>query len=565
MLFLAFEPGQNRLPRAAGNIRKVFPTSVVPQALGTRHSPGRAGPGVHVPHTTMTQGAPYKLLLAASEVVGFAKTGGLADVAGSLPRALARRGHSCAIILPLYAAARAGRIPLTPTGHSFSVPVGDRTVAGALWRATLPDAQVPVYLVAQPDFFERDAPAQGRGLYQFTVSGGHKRDYPDNLERYTFFCRAVLEAMRLLDYWPDVLHANDWQTGLLPVYLREVYGQQAEPTLRQRYASLRTLLTIHNIAYQGVFPAQGVPVTGLDWRYFNYHQLEFYGQLNLLKAGIVFADAITTVSPTYAREIQTPYYGWGLDGVLTERRDRLFGIVNGVDYRVWNPVTDKQLAANYDVDTVEQGKALCKKALQRRYGLSEEPRIPLLGMVARLVEQKGLDLVARSAEAILQQDVQFVVLGEGEPAYHWMLQDLRTRFPQRIGVTFGFDEPLAHQIEAGADIFLMPSQFEPSGLNQLYSLKYGTVPVVRATGGLADTIQDSTPEALAAGTATGFCFVAYTPDALRTAVQRALELYRGDPASWQRLLRTGMRQDWSWDRSAAEYEKLYYELRPRSL
>lgn len=513
----------------------------------------------------MPQGAPYKLVLAASEVVGFAKTGGLADVAGSLPRALARRGADCVVFLPLYRAARTGRMPLTATGHTFTVPVGNRMVAGTLWRATLPDSTVPVYLVAQPDYFERDAPAQGRGLYQFTLPGGQKRDYPDNLERYVFFCRAVLEALRLLDCWPDVLHANDWQTGLLPIYLREEYNRHPQPALRDRYASIRTLFTIHNIAYQGVFPAQALPVTGLDWQLFNYHQLEFYGRLNLLKAGVVFADTITTVSPSYAREIRTPYYGWGLDGLLRERQARLFGIVNGVDYRMWNPATDKHLAAQYNLDTVEKGKALCKAALQRRSGLPELPRIPLLGMVARLVEQKGLDLVARAAAAILQQDLQFVVLGEGDPAYHGMLQDLRHRFPQRIGVTFGFDEALAHQIEAGADLFLMPSQFEPSGLNQLYSLKYGTVPVVRATGGLADTIVDCTPETLAAGTATGFSFVPYTPDALRGALQRALDLYGKDPEGWRRLQRTGMQQDWSWDRSAAEYEKLYYELRPRGL
>jgi starch synthase len=495
-----------------------------------------------------------KLLFVASEAVGFAKTGGLADVVGALPRALARRGYNCAIILPLYHGTRAGKVPLTRTDHTFSVPIGNRSVPGTLWQATLPDSNVPVYLIEQAEYFDRDDPDQGRGLYQLTLPDGQKRDYPDNCERFTFFCRAVLEAVRLLNYWPDVLHANDWQTGLIPVYLREVYGQQPG------YDRVRTLFTIHNIAYQGQFWHWDMLLTGLDWRLYNYQQLEAYGQLNFLKAGIVFADMISTVSPTYAREIQTPYYGGGLHGVLAERRDRLVGIVNGVDYRLWNPATDPHLAANYDADSLAEKKPLCKAALQRRYGLPEEPRTPLLGMVARLVEQKGLDLIGKVAGPLLQQDVQLAVLGDGDAVYHKMLLDLQTRSPNRVGLFFGFDEPLAHQVEAGADLYLMPSQYEPAGLNQLYSLKYGTVPVVRATGGLADTIVDCTPETLAAGTATGFTFLPYTPEALLGAIQRTLKLYHGFPDQWRLLMRTGMLQDWSWDRIAVEYEKLYLRV-----
>jgi starch synthase len=501
------------------------------------------------------------VLLAASEVVGFAKTGGLADVAGSLPRALERRGHECTIILPLYRGVCTGKIPLERTEHQFEIPIGSRRVPGRLWRATLPEAHVPVYLVEQPDYFERDDPAQGRGIYQFTLAGGQKCDYPDNCERYAFFSRAVLESLRLLDYWPDVLHNNDWQTGLVPVYLNERYRRQGAPALRAHYSRLRTIFTIHNIAYQGVFRSDHFPLLGLDWRLFNYLQLEFYGQLNLLKGGIVFSDLITTVSPRYAQEIQTPYFGYGLEGVLIERRDRLFGIVNGVNYREWDPATDRHLAANYDADTVAQRKPLCKAALQRRFGLAEEPRTPLLAMVSRLVEQKGVDLVGQAAGALLRQQTQLVVLGEGDPVYHHLLLDLRARYPDRVGLTLAFNEPLAHQIEAGADIFLMPSLYEPSGLNQLYSVKYGTVPVVRATGGLADTIRHATPEAVAAGTATGFTFIAHTAAALRETVEQALELYRGRPDAWLRLMQTGMRQDWSWDRSAAEYERLYERLK----
>ncbi len=503
----------------------------------------------------MPNGAERRILFAASEVAGFAKTGGLADVAAALPRALARLGHYCIVMLPLYRCVRSGKIPFYPTGHHFSIPIGNRTMPGTLWQATLPDSTVPVYFVEQPEYFERDDPAHGRSLYQFTLPDGRRRDYPDNCERFIFFARAVLETIHLLNYLPDILHANDWQTGLVPVYLREVYAR--EPG----YEAIRTLFTIHNIAYQGQFWHYDMVLTGLDWRLFNYRQLEFYGQLNFLKAGIVFADGISTVSPTYAREIQTPYYGCGLEGVLTERRDRLFGIVNGIDYRSWNPATDPNLPARYDADSVTAGKPVCKSALQRRYGLPEKQEAPLLGVVARLVEQKGFDLIARAAEPLLAEGVQLVILGEGEAVYHRMIADLKNRFPDRVGVVFGFDEGLAHLVEAGADLFLMPSRYEPAGLNQLYSLRYGTVPIVRATGGLADTITDCTPESLANGTATGFSFIPYTPAALLATVQRALALYRADPGTWLKLVHNGMRQDWSWDRIARDYERLYTEVK----
>jgi starch synthase len=502
-----------------------------------------------------------KVLLAASEVVPFAKTGGLADVAGSLPRALAHRGHECAVLLPLYRSVRTGRIPIADTGHRLAVPVGGRLVAGGIWQARLPNSGVPVFLIEEVGYFERDDPARGRGLYQFTLPDGQKRDYPDNSERFVFFCRAILEAMNALDWWPDILHVNDWQTGLAPVYLNEVYRRHSDPVLRSRYEQVRTLFTLHNLAYQGVFWHLDMPLTGLDWRLFNHHHLEFYGNLNFLKGGIVFADLLNTVSPTYAREIQTPAHGHGLEGALAERRDRLFGIVNGVDYSVWNPARDPHIPGRYDVETVAEGKARCKAALQRRHQLPERPHTPLVGMIARLVDQKGLSLVGQVGDWLLQQDVQFVVLGEGDEHYHRMLRDLQARFPGRMGLTLAFDEPLAHQIEAGADLFLMPSQYEPAGLNQLYSLKYGTVPVVRATGGLADTVTDCTPETLAEGTATGFGFEPYTPTGLHGALERALDAYRNQPELWARLLRTGMQQDWSWERSAAEYEKLYERLK----
>ncbi len=503
---------------------------------------------------------PLRILLAAPEVVGYAKTGGLADVAGALPAALARRGLDCAVILPLYRSARSSAAGVEATNHHFAVPIGGRPVLGRLWRSALPDTKVPVWLIEQPDYFERDEPGTGRGLYQFTLPGGARQDYPDNCARFVFFCRAVLEAIGLTGFWPDVLHANDWQTGLVPVYLREQYDRRSDPRLRLYYDRIRTLYTIHNIAYQGIFWHLDLPLTGLDWRLFNYHQLEFHGRLNFLKAGIVFSDLINTVSPTYAREIQTPYYGYGLQGVLGERRDRLFGIVNGVDYRVWDPANDPYLPAGYDSEHIEPGKPRCKAQLQQSQGLAVEPGTPVAGLVARLVEQKGIDLVLEAAPDFLAQGVQLVVLGEGAPDYHERLKELQARFPQLVRLHIGFDEGLAHQIEAGADLFLMPSLYEPSGLNQLYSMRYGTPPVVRATGGLADTVTDTTPETLREGTASGFRFGAYSGEALREAVRRALDLYRNHPDQWRQVMVNGMRQDWSWDRSALEYEKLYRRL-----
>jgi starch synthase len=339
-------------------------------------------------------------------------------------------------------------------------------------------------------------------------------------------------------------------------------GRQSHVNSRA-YAGLHTLMTIHNIAYQGQFPASVMPHTGLAQRLFNHRQLEFFGHLNFLKGGCVFADRISTVSPRYAEEIQTMVFGCGLEGVLTERRNVLSGIVNGVDYTVWDPATDTHLATTYDVDTVFDRKPVNKQALQAEYGLPQRPDVPLFGMIARLVEQKGVSLVVQSAHELLSHDIQIVILGEGEPSVHKQLNAVRDHFPQKLGLRIGFDEGLAHRVEGGADAFLMPSQFEPSGLNQLYSLRYGTVPIVRAVGGLYDTITDCTPETLAADTATGFRFGPYTPPAFQQAVHRALACYVRRPEVWRQLVRAGMRKDWSWDRSAAEYERLYERMMGR--
>jgi starch synthase len=497
---------------------------------------------------------PPSVLLASSEVVGFAKTGGLADVCGYLPQALARRGLTVAVIMPLYRCVRYGPNPIRPTDHWLPVPVGGQIVPTRLWRSTLPHSDVPVFLVENADLFERDDPSHGRGLYHATAHDGTKHDYGDNAYRFIFFCRAVMEAIPCLGFQPDMLHANDWQTGLLPVYLRELYRN------RPGYKELRSLFTVHNIAYQGVFRGSDYHLTGLNYRLFNQHQLEFYGQMNFLKAGIVFADWVNTVSPTYAQEIRTTYFGCGLEGVLTERRDRLSGIVNGVDYDTWDPAHDKFLVAHYDADTVAAGKPKCKTDLQRYFHLPQVPRAPVLGMIARLVEQKGVDILCKAADELLHQDVQLVILGDGDPEYHWKLSGLRERYPLKVGLRIGFDEALAHRIEAGSDLYLMPSLYEPSGLNQLYSLRYGTPPVVRATGGLADTITDASEAHLEAGTATGFRFQAYTPQVLLGTIHRATEMYHHRPEQFLQVVRTGMRQDWSWDRSARAYEELYARL-----
>jgi starch synthase len=498
--------------------------------------------------------AGLRVVLAASEVVGFAKTGGLADVAGSLPRALAARGHQVTVVMPYYRAVRFGKQPVERTPHVIPVPAGSRTLACRLFRAVLPRSDVPIFFVEAPEYFDRDDPSQGKGLYQQTMPSGYKSDYPDNAERFIFFSRAVVEAVPAVGFVPDVIHANDWQTGLVPPLLSEV--TRLKPGLSQ----IRSVFTIHNIAYQGAFGSDLMKLTGLPGWLFNHRQLEFHGQLNFLKAGIVFADAVNTVSPTYAREITTHEYGCGLEGLLTENRHKLSGIVNGVDYGVWDPAADPHLPVRYDAETVFDRKPLSKAELQRRFGLPVDAGRPVLGMVARLVSQKGIDLVLSAAPGFLDLGCQMVFLGEGDPEYHNELQQFQARHPDRVGTYLGFDESLAHLVEAGADLFLMPSRYEPSGLNQLYSMRYGTPPVVRATGGLADTVVGATEDTLAAGTATGFSFRDYTAHALYETVKWALTLYRDRPADFRQVVRTAMAQDWSWARSAAAYEELYRRI-----
>ncbi len=355
---------------------------------------------------------------------------------------------------------------------------------------------------------------------------------------------------------PDVIHCNDWQTGLIPTYLDEFY--RSSPA----FARTGTLFTVHNMAYQGSFWHWDMPMTGLDWRLFNWRQLEFHNRVNFLKAGLVFSDLLSTVSPTYAREIQTPEYGCGFDGLLRARRHDLHGIVNGIDSTVWNPRIDPHLATRFDIATVDHGKPACKAALQARAGLPVRPDVPLFAQIGRLDPQKGWDLLMDVADDLLSGDVQLIVLGEGSPRYHGLLETLAARHPDKLRVFLEFSNVLSHQIEAGADLFLMPSLYEPCGLNQLYSLAYGTIPIVRATGGLVDTVIDATPAHLANGTATGFAFDDPTAPALRSAITRALDLWP-DRAAWSSLVDAAMRADWSWDRVARSYLGLYEEVRRR--
>jgi len=485
--------------------------------------------------------------MATSEAVPFAKTGGLGDVCGALPAELTRLGHPTTLILPAYPQAFESGLPIEPTSIQVEVPIGGKLVRGRLLRSRFADQDVPVYLVEQPEYFDRDQ------LYQ--VDG---EDYRDNCQRFVFFCRAVMESLPLLGPRFDVIHANDWQTALLPVL------QSVEYRHRPGYEELVTLLTIHNLAYQGVFWHWDMELTGVDWKYFNWRQMEFHGHLNLLKSGLAFADAISTVSPRYAEEIQAAELGNGLEGLLVHRQEQLRGIINGVDYRVWNPATDEHLPARYDVKTFVEGKAKCKAALQEEVGLPAEPTVPLIGLVGRLVDQKGWDLLSEVLPDWLRSaSAQWVILGTGQEHYHRLLSDLAQRYPQKLAVQLTFSNPLAHRIEAGADMFLMPSKYEPCGLNQLYSLKYGTVPVVRATGGLADTVTDTSPETLANQTATGFTFTAYTTLALSRALNRAVNTF-ASPSTWHDVVRNGMLQDWSWNNSARQYVALYQNLLRRS-
>jgi starch synthase len=491
---------------------------------------------------------PLRILVIASEVAPFAKTGGLADVTGALPGALAALGHDVRILLPKY---RGVEAHLTETGlvvRGLQVPLRDRTAEGALIEGRAPSG-VPVYLLEHEHYYNRDS------LYA-TADG----DYWDNCERFVFLCRAALEGLARLDamdpadrWQPQVIHANDWQTGLLPVYLRTLYRDH--PLLGR----LATVFTIHNLAYQGVFWHYDMPLTGLGWDLFTPAALEFYGNINFLKGGLIFSDLLTTVSRTYAREIRTPGFGSGLEGVLEERSQDLHGVVNGIDYELWNPQKDGAIAHPYSAVDPEP-KAICRETLRRECAL-EDGAGPVVGVVTRFAEQKGMDLVLEALPGIVAEGVQLVVLGSGDGRLEEDFRAAAAAHPGRVVVRVGYDDELARRIYAGADAFLMPSRYEPCGLGQLIALRYGTAPIVRRTGGLADTVAEFDP---ARRTGTGFLFDAFTPDALLGAVHRAASTYR-QPSGWKALVRNAMLEDFSWDASAREYAALYRKaLKARS-
>lgn len=484
-----------------------------------------------------TNEPPLRILIATSEAVPFSKTGGLADVTTALAQALAKKGAEVSLFVPLHRLPSKDLPKIHDSGLQIQVPVGDRTIPASIKWASL--GQAKVFFVDCPDYFDRD------GLYG---AAGH--DYGDNSARFAFFSRAVLVAARQMVLRPHVIHCNDWQTGLIPALLRAEY--RGTPGFERTGC----VFTIHNLAYQGRFWSEDMNLTGLDWSYFNFEQMEFHGELNLLKTGITLCDRITTVSPTYAQEIQTPEFGNGLDEVLQHHKSKLSGILNGIDRDVWNPATDSLISDNYDVNSVHENKPKCKRVLQETFDLPQRSDIPLVGMVSRMSTQKGFDIIAESAERFLQHDLQLCVLGTGDPSCEDMMRHLARQHPEKVSVRVQFDETLAHRIEAGSDIFLMPSRYEPCGLNQMYSLTYGTVPLVRATGGLADSVVDTTTATLANKTATGFSFEEYTADALAETFDRAIQLF-GDKPAWQQVIETGMHQDWSWDQSAAKYEAVY--------
>lgn len=486
------------------------------------------------------------VLFATAEAVPFCKTGGLGDVCGSLPIELAKRGMRPTLVIPAFRQALQSGQPIEATGIDFEVPIAGHMVHGSLLKSYLPNSEVPVYLVDQPDYFDRNELYRENGA-----------DYYDNCERFVFFNRAVLEVIELVAPETQIVHAHDWTSGLAPVYLKTLSGRNVD------YSQIASLFTIHNLAYQGSFWHWDMELTGLDWKYFNWQALEFYGRLNFMKGALVFADALSTVSPTYAKEIQHQEHGCGLEGVLQDRSADLFGVLNGCDYSVWNPETDPHIARQYSSDDFIAGKSQCKRALQHELGLPERDDLPLISIVGRLADQKGFDLIAPLIPQFAKRGaVQWAILGTGEPQYHELLTRLAEEFPEQVAVRLEFSNPLAHRLEAGGDLFLMPSRYEPCGLNQMYSLRYGTVPIVRATGGLADTITDANDRTLANGTANGFSFIEYTSDALAATIERALSLYRS-PDAWRRLVRTGMQQDWSWRTSAEQYGHVYEETLAR--
>ena len=478
-----------------------------------------------------------RVVFVSSEVVPFAKTGGLADVAGALPKALAAEGIETIVFMPRYKGIDKKKFNLKLVAKRKRMKLLD---FGAkeynLYSSNLPESNVQIYFIDKDKYFNRDELYQVKGV-----------DYPDNAERFHFFSLAVLDALKSLDIKADVIHCNDWQTALIPLFLKTML--QDNPF----YKNIATLYTIHNLAYHGLFDNSVLADLNFNSELFTPEILEFWGKVNFAKAGLVFADLISTVSETYSHEIQTKEFGMGLDGLLSKRKNDIYGIINGLDYNVWNPEIDTKIQKKYSVKNINDKEENKKKLLELN-GLSYEPGVPVLGLISRLTDQKGFDILAEILEPMLEKNLKFVLLGTGDPKYHDLLLDFEKRFPSKLKNNLKFDAMLAQMIYAGSDIFLMPSYFEPCGLGQLISLKYGTIPLVRKTGGLADTIID-VDENNANG--NGYVFTEYKSEKLLDALNRALDCYFNNPAKWQQMQRQGMNADFSWDNSAKKYIEVY--------
>lgn len=477
-----------------------------------------------------------RILFVSSEVAPYSKTGGLADVSSALPAHLQKKGHDVLVVTPRYGKIDIASWDLRRRRAKLSISIKGKAVQGGVLDAQSPDG-VPMAFIDQPKYFDR------AGLY-----GENGADYPDNDERFSFLCHAALETCTLSGFSPDVIHLNDWQTAPIAALVQHVYRDRPEIN------SSGTLLTIHNLGYQGLFPPEAMMSLGLDWHLFTPSTLEFFGKLSFLKAGLVFADKLTTVSPRYAQEIQTTDMGFGLDGILRDRSEDLRGILNGANYRNWDPMNDKFIASPFSMDDLS-GKTVCKADLQQKMGLPINHDAAIIGCISRLSDQKGIDLFLDKAEEMLKLDCQFAFLGEGHEDIEQQLEKLALSHPHKLTFHRGYDEELAHVIQAGSDMLLVPSRYEPCGLTQIYALRYGTVPIVRAVGGLDDTIDDADEEY-----GTGFKFSDPDPEQLFGAVKRALLRY-GDRVGWRRLMESGMSMDFSWDLPARRYETIYKEIR----
>lgn len=483
------------------------------------------------------------ILFCTSEVTPYSKTGGLADVSNSLPQELNALGHAVRVITPKYGLLdeRKLRIYEIKRLTGIEVPVGDKIAICNIKSSFIvsPKGKVQVFLLENDEYFGKESPY---------VDGKTGKDYPNNDERFIFYNRAVVQVLGLLGWQPDVVHCNDWQTGLIPAYLKTIHSK--DPLLN----SVKTVFTVHNLAYQGLFPHKSFLKTGLPDAIYNDDGVKYYDQFSFLKTGLMFSDSITTVSEKYAEEIcTTEEYGYGFEGILKKRKKDLTGILNGVDYTVWNPERDSLIPYRYSSKEIPL-KRENKKALCKHFKLEHDAEIPVIGIISRLTDQKGLDLIEKIMPDLMKENIYLCVLGTGEKKYHKMFEKFKKKFPKRIGLHLGFSEEIAHLIEAGSDIYFMPSKFEPCGLNQMYSLRYGTIPVVRATGGLADTIDEYKN-----GKGNGFLFDKYEPQAFLTAIRRALKLFKNRD-EWVKLVRQAMEYDYSWEVSAKKYVDLYKSL-----